>query len=367
MVDFSNATGGNQVLCLRQQIIDAVRIVVPARSKEDVFWYAVGVAGLMYGPHVLRPGTLGQDDSAALATLGIAAVAGTVPELATDLGYDSNLLVHHGYLQIRPWRQVDLSQYSREQLQQVGQIHKEMYAVAAPEMGRAIASLDTWHEKCQASERQNLRYTRQGEWIFNWLAKCITNLTPPMAARRSIAAEARSRGRKDLCSHPADADDVFAAYQALDWLTTKTARTMAIRLGLDGRWGLDAGAILDAAELGPGRKRAKEICTSDLVDSEETAQTFALIATESDDPSVLAEHRELVERVRSILLGAASDDLDRCDVELILAGTTSRSERARELRRGESTLRKREARIATKALRAASHDIRPIIKALFAV
>jgi len=85
-----------------------------------------------------------------------------------------------------------------------------------------------------------------------------------------------------------------------------------------------------------------------------------------DDPADQAadrEERDLLERVWPILEAAARDDMDRKDLALLREGRLNRSDRARELKVREGTLRARERKLADRALRRAPPGIRAMLVA----
>lgn len=363
--DFSHVTDLSQPLALRAAVIDTVAAVSPFRPLADVFWQAVGVAGMMYAPYVLPPGRVRFSDIPTLMNVGVAGIAGNVPEMVADLGYDPLSLVQFGYLQIRPWRRWDMSWMSSADAERIRGAHCAMAIVAEAAMQKVVDGLPHWDAVRVADEAKNPGRARGDRWIYFHMAKCLTNVAPPEEARARIANVARRRGRTDLCAHPDEADDVFAAHQLARRRRDPSRRFCGI-LDKQGNWHADANHIFDLAELGPGRRRDKESCATDAIEAEEMALTFAELAISNDDPALLAEQRDFVARVREILFSVAKDYFDRQNVDLLLGGMRSRTERAKLLGKGESSLRSREARIRRRAMIRASAELRDFIGQLLA-
>jgi hypothetical protein len=365
MVDFSYVTELNQPLALRAAVIETVAAVKPFRPMADVFWQAIGVAGMMYAPYVLPPGRVRFSDIPTVLSVGVAGVAGNVPELVADLGYDPLSLVHFGYLLIKPWRRWDMSQTSPAEAERIRDAHRAMAVEAGAAMQKVANGLPAWDAVRLADEAKHPERARGDHWIFFRMAKCLPNVAPPEEARARIASIARRRGRTDLCGHPDEADDVFAAHQLARKRRNPNKRYCGI-IDARGGWHADANHIFDLAELGPGRRRDKETCATDAIQAEETALAFAELALSNDDPAVLAEQRDFVARVREILFSVAKDSLDTRNIDLLLGGMRTRTERAKVLGKRESFLRSRELKMRRKAMPRASAELRSFIGQLLA-
>jgi hypothetical protein len=348
---FWRTTPDDPPLRLRSSILELHDRMAPTLSATDLMWLAVGVAGFTYGRHVVPARHLGREHCSALLRIGIAGIAGNVPELLTDHGFDAHRLSLHGYLTIRPWRKLDLSKIPHEVIAAWGKEHEEIAPHVASEMDRAANAFVDWQRGTKAAPKGPGSVEKLHCAVFSTLGGAISNRASPEAARASVFAEVRRRGRRDLCQDVADADDILAAFWTHDWDGSESERPLGVFPGKDGLWHIDAITMVDVAELGPGRVRPKEVVASQKRDRDGEVKTQA--TRPDDDPAAIVAKREYEGAAVELLKTGARDVRDHQIIELFLEGVESCSELARRLGKGESFVRARYAQMAERARRAA--------------
>jgi hypothetical protein len=353
-----------QPLYLRGPIIEILG-GKPDTPLTDVLWAGALVASPVYLRQVFPAGKRIPASEHQLLGLGLAAIAGSVPELLTSLGYNPLLLSRVAFFLMRAWKRLDWARMPSSEQEWRQASLRGMNERTSAELVRAYAGFRMWHaeagEGFTRADPANPQFS-----LYQQLESALgrSRHATPEQNLASIKKVAKARGDLDSLENPESGIGALLVRYAE---AHRDKRILPVFIGNDGLLHADSTAIVDANRAGVRRRRRK--APPDLSLDDETAGQAQDAASPDplNDPALAAEARDYLNQVERVIQLSTRDDVDRQDLALLFDGERNRSERARQVGVSESTLRKRELRLAQHACIAArSEGVREGIRRLLA-